>query len=84
MKGPAYFPSSTENAALVKTSPVRPEREYGPQRIIRAVIVQMTIVSRKTSKIPQTPWCAGSCALDDACGIVEEPTPASLEKTPLA
>ena len=51
-------------------------------RAIKAVIVQTTIVSKNTSKIPHIPCLTGSFTLEEECTITEEPRPASFEKTP--
>ena len=49
-----------------------------------AVIVHMTIVSKKTSKIPHIPWRTGSFTLEAELTMTELPSPASLVKTPRA
>ena len=46
--------------------------------------VQITKVSRNTSKTPQSPCFTGSLVSEAECAITEEPRPASLEKIPLA
>ena len=50
----------------------------------KAVNVQTTSVSANTSKIPHIPCAAGLEESADACAIGAEPSPASLEKIPLA
>ena len=53
------------------------------QRITSAVIVQITIVSTNTSKIPKNPCLTGFCVSAHAWAIEPVPRPASLEKIPL-
>ncbi len=50
----------------------------------KAVIVQMTMVSTKTSKMPHRPCATGSLVFEAAWAMGAEPRPASLEKTPRA
>ena len=53
-------------------------------KMTRAVSEQMTMVSTKTSVIPQSPWRIGWSVEADAWAIGDEPSPASLVNTPLA
>ena len=62
---------------------------YAPEpifvvRITSAVKVQITNVSKNTSKMPQSPCFTGSRVSEAECAITEEPSPASFEKTPRA
>ena len=52
-------------------------------KITRAVSVQITIVSTKTSKIPKNPCFTGFLVSAHACAIEPVPRPASLENIPL-
>ena len=54
------------------------------QSIASAVIVQMSIVSVKTSTMPRIPWLTRSFVSTPTYAIGAEPTPASFEKTPRA
>ncbi len=54
------------------------------QRTVRAVRVQITMVSINTSKIPKKPCLTGLVSLVAAWAIGAEPRPASLEKQPRA
>ena len=51
-------------------------------RMTSAVMVQITMVSAKTSKMPNRPCCTGPSVSAAAWAMGAEPRPASLEKTP--
>lgn len=53
-------------------------------RMVRAVKVQIKMVSVNTSKIPNSPCCTGLSVSAQACAIEPVPSPASFEKMPLA
>ena len=73
------------NPAIVKSAPAFcPKLMLStPQRITRAVSVQITIVSINTSKTPYRPCLTGSSVSADACEIDPVPRPASFENIPL-
>ena len=71
-----------ENAAVISSEPTLwPKVISTPlQMMVRAVRVQMTMVSAKTSKIPYRPCWTGLLVSAAAWAMAAEPRPASLEK----
>lgn len=84
MNTPPNRPKPLEKAAMASSAPSPPSRCAPEVRMASAVIVHMTIVSKKTSKIPHIPWRTGSFTLEAELTMTELPSPASLVKTPRA
>lgn len=63
MNTPPNRPKPLEKAAMASSAPSPPSRCAPEVRMASAVIVHMTIVSKKTSKIPHIPWRTGSFTL---------------------
>ncbi len=83
----APLPKVEAKAALVSSTPAPPLlKSMGVplMRITRAVMVQITVVSANTSKMPNRPCCTGPLVSAAAWAIGAEPKPASLENTPRA
>ena len=77
------------NSPAAFLAPKNEPFSYAPEpilvvRITSAVKVHITKVSKKTSKMPQSPCFTGSRVSEAEWAITEEPSPASLEKTPRA
>ena len=83
---PEYLPKISLNAAVFISISLRLfSPVYAPLVIsARAVSVHISTVSIKTSTMPHIPCTALLFSLDAACTMADEPSPASLEKTPLA
>ena len=79
------FPYVAVNPLMDKSAPAStPKLIATPlQRIVKAVKVQITMVSVNTSKIPNNPCCTGFSVSAQACAMEPVPRPASLEKIPL-
>ena len=80
---PEKIPKPHSKDFIIKVVLSKLEKSTLVSNIASAVMVQHTIVSIKTSNIPQSPIVCGLLLSDDECNMDELPRPASLENTPL-
>lgn len=83
------LPSAVKKQKLVSDAPFSaPDSEAAPlpatQRITSAVSVQLTIVSKNTSKIAHCPWISSAAVSALPFKTARLPSPASFENTPRA